>query len=168
MNFLDSFARLIGHEGGLSMDPRDRGNWTGGRRDVGELRGTKFGISAAAFPTLDIKSLTLDQAREIYLEKYWAPAGCDMVPEQIKFPLFDLAVNSGPGRAARLLQRAVGAEEDGSVGPKTVMSILNMPPDKVLRRLDAHRLLLMANDSSWPAHGRGWVIRVATNALEAS
>lgn len=168
MDFLASFARLIGNEGELSMDPRDRGNWTGGRRDWGELKGTKYGISAHAFPDLDIKSITLDQAREIYRTRYWAPAGCDMVPEQIKFPLFDLAVNSGPGRAARLLQRAVGAEEDGSVGPQTVMSILNMPPDRVLRRLDAHRLLLMAEDPTWPAFGRGWVKRVATNALEAS
>lgn len=168
MKFEDAFARLIGHEGGLSMRRDDRGNWTGGKIGEGELKGTKYGISAAAFPTLDIASLTLDQARDIYREKYWAPAGCDMVPEQIKFPLFDLSVNSGPGRAARLLQRAVGAEEDGSVGPKTVMSVLNMPPDKVLRRLDAHRLLLMANDPAWPTYGRGWVIRVATNALEAS
>jgi lysozyme family protein len=168
MNFPDSFARLIGHEGELSMDPRDRGNWTGGRRDSGTLKGTKFGVSAAAFPDLDIEHLTLDDARAIYLRRYWGPAGCDMVPEPIKFPLFDLAVNSGPGRAARLLQRAVGAVEDGSIGPKTLMSIHNMPPDRVLRRLDAHRLLLMAEDPTWPAFGRGWVKRVASNALEAS
>jgi lysozyme family protein len=150
VKFEDAFARLIGHEGGLSMRREDRGNWTGGKIGEGELKGTKYGIL------------------QIYRTRYWAPAGCDMVPEQIKFPLFDLAVNSGPGRAARLLQRAVGAEEDGSVGPMTVMSILNMPPDKVLRRLDAHRLLLMANDPAWPTYGRSWVIRVATNALEAS
>lgn len=168
MTFDEAFARLIGHEGGLSLDPRDRGNWTGGRRDVGELRGTKFGISAAAFPTLDIKSLTLDAARAIYREKYWGPACCDMLPEALRYPVFDLAVNSGPGRAARLLQRAVGAEEDGSIGPQTLMSVHNMPVDRILRRLDAHRLLLMAGDPTWPAHGRGWVIRVATNALEAS
>lgn len=168
MNFDDAFAKLIGHEGGLSLDPRDRGNWTGGRRDSGELKGTKYGISAAAFPGLDIKAITLDQARTIYRTRYWSAAGCDMVPEQIKFPLFDLAVNSGPGRAARLLQRAVGAEEDGSIGPQTLMSIHNMKIDMILRRLDAHRLLLMAGDPTWPAHGRGWVIRVATNALETS
>jgi lysozyme family protein len=89
-----------------------------------------------------------------------------MLPEPLRFPVFDLAVNSGPGRAARLLQRAVGAEEDGSIGPQTLMSIHNMPVDRVLRRLDAHRLLLMAGDPTWPAFGRGWVIRVATNALE--
>ena len=168
MNFPDSFARLIGHEGGFQDLKNDRGNWTGGHPGSGENKGTKFGISAKSYPTLDIKNLTLDQARQIYARDYWHPAGCDMVPDQIKFPLFDLAVNSGPGRAVRLLQRAVGAVEDGSIGPKTLMSILNMHPDKVLRRLDAHRLLLMTGDPTWPAFGKGWVTRVATNALEAN
>lgn len=168
MNFDDAFARLIGHEGGLSMRREDRGNWTGGKVGAGVLKGTKYGISAAAFPDLDIAAVTLEQARQIYRTRYWAPVGCDMLPEALRYPVFDLAVNSGPGRAARLLQRSVGAEEDGSIGPKTLMSIHNMPTDRILRRLDAHRLLLMAGDPTWPAHGRGWVIRVATNALEAS
>jgi lysozyme family protein len=168
VEFIDAFARVIGHEGGHSTDPRDRGNWTGGKRDAGALKGTKYGISAAAFPDLDIANLTLDQARDIYRAKYWTPAGCDIVPDGLKFDLFDLAVNSGPGRAARLLQRAVGALEDGSIGPKTLMSVHNMPIDRVLRRLDAHRLLLMAGDPTWPAFGRGWVTRVAKNALESA
>jgi lysozyme family protein len=168
MNFTDAFARLIGNEGEYQCLQNDRGNWTGGHPGAGELKGTKFGISAKSYPTLDIKALTLDEARAIYLRDYWGPAGCDILPEALRFPTFDLAVNSGPGRAARLLQRAVGAEEDGSIGPQTLMSIHNMPIDQVLRRLDAHRLLLMAEDPTWPAFGRGWVKRVATNALEAS
>ncbi|HYC00337.1 MAG TPA: glycosyl hydrolase 108 family protein [Candidatus Limnocylindrales bacterium] len=168
MNFLDSFARLIGNEGEFDDDSTDRGNWTGGRIGVGTLKGTKYGISAAAFPDLDIKSVTLDQARAIYMRRYWGPAGCDLVPEALKFPLFDFAVNSGPGKAARMLQRAVGAIEDGSIGPKTLMSIQSMPIDKVLRRFDAHRNLHFTDDPAWPTYGRGWIRRVALNALEAS
>ena len=60
MKFEDAFARLIGNEGEFDDSPKDRGNWTGGAIGVGELRGTKYGISAAAFPTLDIKAITLD------------------------------------------------------------------------------------------------------------
>lgn len=168
MNFDDAFARLIGNEGGLSMSREDRGNWTGGRVGEGQLKGTKFGISASAFPDLDIAHLTLDQARIIYRTRYWSAAGCDNLPEALRFEVFDLAANSGPGRAARLLQRAVGAEEDGSIGPQTLMSIHNMPVDRILRRLDAHRNLLFTEDPSWPSHGRGWIRRVALNALEAS
>lgn len=168
MNFDDAFARLIGNEGGLSMSREDRGNWTGGRVGEGQLKGTKFGISASAFPDLDIAHLTLDQARIIYRTRYWSAAGCDSLPEALRFEVFDLAANSGPGRAARLLQRAVGAEEDGSIGPQTLMSIHNMPVDRILRRLDAHRNLLFTDDPSWPSFGRGWIRRVALNALEAS
>jgi lysozyme family protein len=165
MDFIDAFAKLIGHEGSFQALKNDRGNWTGGAVGAGELKGTKFGISARSYPTLDIEHLTLDQARDIYRRDFWGPAGCDMVPEQIKFPLFDFAVHSGPGRAARLLQRAVGAEEDGSIGPQTVMSILNMPPDKVLRRFDAHRLLHLVEDPTFVAFGKGWCKRLAKNAL---
>jgi lysozyme family protein len=167
MNFADSFARLIGNEGEFDDSPKDRGNWTGGRIGAGQLKGTKFGVSAAAFPTLDIKALTLDQARQIYRTRYWGPAGCDIVPDALKFPLFDFAVNSGPGTAARMLQRAVGAIEDGSIGPQTLMSIAAMPIDKVLRRYDALRNLHFTEADSWPTYGRGWIRRVALNALQS-
>ena len=165
MNFDDAFEKLIGHEGGLSMTPNDRGNWTGGRRDIGLLNGTKFGISAASYPSLDIENITLAKAKAIYRADYWGPAGCDSVPDPIKYPLFDLAVNSGPGRAAKFLQKAVGEIEDGAIGPRTLLALGTLHPQLVLRRMDAHRLLLMASDPAWPAFGRGWVIRVATNAL---
>lgn len=167
MNFDDAFARLLGNEGEYDDSPKDRGNWTGGKIGVGELKGTKYGISAAAFPDLDIKAVTIDQARAIYRARYWSAAGCDSVPEALRFELFDLAVNSGPGKAARLLQRAVGAEEDGSIGPQTLMSIHNMPIDKVLRRFDAVRNLNFTEADGWPTYGRGWIRRVALNALEA-
>lgn len=168
MNFIDSFARLIGNEGEYDDAATDRGNWTGGRIGVGTLKGTKFGISAATFPDLDIKALTLDEARAIYMRRYWGPAGCDSVAPELKFPLFDFAVNSGPGTASRMLQRAVGAIEDGSIGPKTLMSIQAMPIDKVLRRFDALRNLHFTDDPAWPTYGRGWIRRVARNALEAA
>ena len=50
------------HEGGLSLDRRDTGNWTGGKVGLGRLVGTKYGIAASAHPMLDIRGLTLDGA----------------------------------------------------------------------------------------------------------
>jgi lysozyme family protein len=167
MKFEDAFARLIGNEGEYDDSPEDRGNWTSGTIGVGQLKGTKYGISAAAFPTLDIKAITLGQARDIYRARYWGPAGCDTVPGPLKFELFDFAVNSGPGTAARMLQRAVGAIEDGSIGTQTLMSIAGMPIDRVLRRYDALRNLHFTEAKAWPTYGRGWIRRVALNALEA-
>jgi lysozyme family protein len=63
------FDILIGHEGVYTANPDDKGNWTGGQCGVGKCLGTKYGISArASFPAFDIKNLTLDAARGIYLE----------------------------------------------------------------------------------------------------
>lgn len=153
MTFDEAFVKLIGHEGGYSLDPRDRG---------GE---TKFGISKRAYPLEDIKALTLDRAKLIYRRDYWGPAGCDAVPPAVKFDLFDTAVNSGVGRAIRLLQRAVAETEDGVLGPRTLQAVQSMPADRLRARYNAHRLLFMADAPTWPAHGRGWARRVAANLL---
>ena len=58
-DFKQAFDLLIGHEGGYTNNPNDPGNWTGGKVNSGTLRGTKYGISAASYPTLDIKNLGL-------------------------------------------------------------------------------------------------------------
>ena len=45
-NFDNAFDRVIGHEGGFTDDPLDRGNWTSGTCNVGKCNGTKYGLSA--------------------------------------------------------------------------------------------------------------------------
>lgn len=167
MDFDEAFAHLISNEGALSMDPNDRGNWTGGKVGVGQLKGSKYGISAASYPHLDIANLTLAQAKTIYKADYWNVAGCDAVPDGLKFSLFDFAVNSGPKTAAKRLQQAVGAEPDGAIGPKTLIAIGNYHIAEVKSRFQAQRMLLMVGDTAaWPAQGRGWMIRLANNALK--
>lgn len=167
MDLAAAFARVIDAEGGLSMDPADRGNWTGGQVGKGTLRGTKYGISAAAYPSEDIAGLTLDRARGIYARDYWGPAGCDAVGEQLRFDLFDAAVNSGVKAAIQLLQRAVGEDDDGVLGPLTLQAAQSMPPLRVLARFNGYRLRLMASAGGWPAYGRGWALRVAGNLIDA-
>lgn len=66
-----AFALTVGEEGGFSQDPRDGGNWTGGAPGKGSLRGTKYGISAASYPTLHIDALTLADAKAIYRRDFW-------------------------------------------------------------------------------------------------
>jgi hypothetical protein len=66
ISFDQAFHRLIGHEGGYSDDRRDPGNWTKGKIGAGILKGTKYGLAANTYPNLDIKNLTLAQAKEIY------------------------------------------------------------------------------------------------------
>jgi lysozyme family protein len=103
----DALDWIIRMEGGYVNDPKDPG---------GE---TKYGISKKNFPDLDIKNLTEEDAREIYAKDYWNPD----VDGVAGFLVFDTAVNSGHKIAIKLLQRSIGADDDGILGPKTKAKI---------------------------------------------
>lgn len=154
MNFDQAFERLIGHEGGYVNHPSDPG---------GE---TKFGITKRTYPAEDIKGMKLERAKQIYLRDFWGPAGCDAVPDGIKFDLFDCAVNSGVSTAVRLLQHAANAGVDGVMGPLTLQAINSMPATRLAARFNGWRLDFMANTPHWPAFGRGWARRIASNLKE--
>lgn len=151
MKFDDAFEKLLGHEGGYTAGIGDPG---------GE---TKFGISKRSYPMEDIPNLTLDRAKAIYLHDFWGPAGCDAVPEALRFDLFDMAVNSGVSRAVRTLQGAVGETQDGVLGPRTLLAASTANPDKLLRRFNGARLHYMTGLPTWNTFGRGWAERIAQN-----
>ncbi len=160
-----AFDKLIGHEGGLSLDPNDRGNWTSGRIGEGKLLGTKYGVSAMTFPGEDIPNLTLDRARELYRFHFWGPAGCDAVPDAVRFDLFDMAVNSGVRAAVKTLQGAVGEVEDGILGPLTLQAVQSMPAVRVVARFNGARLRFMTDLPAWEHFGKGWARRIAANLI---
>lgn len=151
MDFDRAFDKVIGHEGGYVNDPRDPG---------GE---TKYGISRRAYPNLDIRNLTLDQAKGIYKRDYWDRCLCDQLPGLLRFHIFDAAVNSGVKQAAIWLQRAVGANADGIVGPRTIAAARAANPERVVAHMTGQRLDFMADLKNWPVHGRGWAKRLASN-----
>lgn len=163
MNFDHAFDKLIAHEGGLSLDPNDRGNWTSGRVGLGELRGTKYGISAMSYPGLDIRGLTLADAKRIYRRDFWGMA--DDLPNAVRFDFFDSAVNSGYRQAVRWLQRAAGATEDGVIGPQTLRAVRSADPQRLARRFSGIRLRAMTDMPTWHAHSRGWARRIAENLM---
>lgn len=172
MTYDEAYDRLIDHEKGFQNDPNDRGNWTSGKIGVGELKGTKYGISAMSYPGEDIENLTLERAKAIYKRDFWGPAGCDVVPDQLKFILFDAAVHtSAPGRpttAIKMLQRALGVDDDGVIGPETMLAISNAHPYRLAMRFQGQRLdHLNNNPEQWARYGRGWAQRIAENLMEA-
>ena len=161
MNFDDAFARVLGHEGGLSMDPNDRGNWTSGVIGVGELRGTKFGISAMTYPTVDIANLTVDGAKEIYRRDFWAQINGDEMYDGVAFQAFDFAVNSSCQTAIRYLQRAIGVADDGDWGPITRAAAAAMTESDIIMRFVAERIDYWTRVSTWPKYGKSWARRGA-------
>ena len=67
-----------------------------------------FGINQAANPDIDVKSLTKEQAAEIYRTRYWNPLNAEDLPPQLAIAAFDTAVNMGVGTAKRLLSQSNG------------------------------------------------------------
>ncbi|CAB5178718.1 zliS Lysozyme family protein [uncultured Caudovirales phage] len=166
MDFDMAFERLIGHEGGYSDDSRDLGNWTGGKVGAGELKGTKYGIAAHAYPHLEIKNLTLEQAKSIYRSDYWEVLG--QAHPSIKFQLFDAAVNHGRGNAIRFLQRAVKVADDGAWGQVSQAALDGMEHNDVLLRFIAYRFKFWASLTIFDTYGRGWTNRGADDLLYAA
>ncbi len=86
-NFKRAIVFVLRHEGGYVNDPRDPG---------GE---TKFGISKRAYPQVDIMSLTVNEAKDIYKTDYWDRAGCDGLAWPLCLVVLDTAVNCGVDKA---------------------------------------------------------------------
>jgi len=159
-SFERAFRVVVGEEGVLSLNPLDPGNWTGGWQNKGRLRGTKYGISARAFPTLDIRNLTLAQARAIYRVKYWDRIAGDALPRSAALLVFDAAVNQGVGIAARCLQYAAGVGADGVVGPETIAAVRVTPLGPLLVEIAARRAVAYAQDEDAPTFLLGWFRRL--------
>lgn len=162
-HFEKFIRRILSHEGGYSADPKDPGNYTGGKVGVGTLKGTKFGIAANTYPNLDIKNLTWDQAAAIYRRDYWLASKADKLPPAVGFQLLDGAVNSGIRTATRWLQRAARVADDGIIGPVTLAAVAAADPSDLILRFLAERLDFMTGLGNWPAHGKGWARRIAAN-----
>jgi lysozyme family protein len=163
-----AFDYVIGREGVFDDDPGDDGNWTGGGFQKGELRGTKYGISAKAYPTLDIKRITLEQAKEIYRKDYWQATFCDQWQGGLALAVFDAAVNQGRRRAIQCLQRAAGVNDDGKVGPHTRLAVARLDADTAIEYFQAERIFEYMRANRWESFKRGWMRRVIGTAITAT
>lgn len=102
----------IALEGGAVNDPLDPGG------------STKYGISQRSYPTLDIPSLTMEQAIDIYERDYWNRLRLNsFYSKRIAWKVFDIEVNTGQGDT--LLQKALGLKPDGIIGDQTI-AIVNL------------------------------------------
>ena len=91
-----AIRNVIGREGGMVNNPADRGGLT------------KYGISQAAYPKLDITGLTADQAAAIYKRDYWDAIKADELPPAIREMAFDAAVNQGVNWTKTALEQSKG------------------------------------------------------------
>lgn len=139
MSFSRAVEFTLGWEGGFSNDPADPGNWTGGEVGKGALVGTKFGISAASYPDVDLANLTRDDAKAIYRRDYWEALGldADQYGPDYQVVAFDSAVQHGVGTVRAWMRRF-----------PTVEGLL------------VHRLGFYLQLRNFDRYGRGWVRRL--------
>jgi lysozyme family protein len=163
-----AFERVGVAEGGFQDDPRDRANWTSGKIGEGTLKGTNCGISAMTYPHLDIKNLTTQQIKEIYYNDFWLPVGGDNYPKEIVYQFFDACIHHGLHNTKCILQRAVGAKDDGVIGPRTMEAVKKHSIHDLLKLFLAERLDFMTNTKVWDTYGKGWARRIAKNLRYAA
>ena len=124
---------------------------------------TKFGVAAASNP-VNIKTLTWDQAKAIYEQKYWKAGGCDKLAGKLAVAHFDACVNHGPKKAIQFLQRAAGVADDGDLGPQTLAAVgaMSARENPVNKLLAERRRFFSAIVQAKPAQQRflaGWMNR---------
>lgn len=151
-------------EGGYSNAPGDHGG------------ATQYGVTQPVYtawralkaqPAQDVKYITYAEAATIYFEQYWLPTKCDILPPPVDLVVFDMSINSGNGRAGKMLQTAVGIpadEVDGLIGRATLAAVAKIDPKTLaIRYLDAREAFyhkLVANDATQQKFLNGWINRV--------
>ncbi len=126
---IESFIKhfIETYEGGLSLDPKDSGNFY-----RGVLVGSKYGVTGAALAeyrgvsqisAADIAALTEDEAIKVGVKLYFDDPDFDLLPwNPWTASVMDMGWGAGPGQAIKLVQRQIGANDDGKIGRYTVQA----------------------------------------------
>jgi uncharacterized protein (TIGR02594 family) len=162
-----TFDRALAHvltmEGGWTDDPYDPGGPTNAGITLATLAAhTKTNVTAQTFPRLkaDLQAISAATVRTIYFERYWQPCQAQHLPPALGLMHFDAAVNHGVGGATRLLQRALGVEADGEIGPLTFAAAAAQPLNNSLEQYAVQRRALYRSLGHFWRFGRGWLARV--------
>jgi lysozyme family protein len=156
-SFPSAVSLVLAQEGGYVDDPRD----PGGATNRGITLRTLERARGQAVRKADVRALSEDEARAIYRRFYWDAVRGDDLPAGLDLATFDIAVHSGPSRAGKLLQGALGVSADGAIGPVTLAAAATAPPERTIRAVMGARLAMLKALPTWPAFGRGWRRRVA-------
>jgi len=161
-NFDMSFDRVMQSEGGYVWDKDD----AGGETNLGVTIGAWGAYLDRPIQPGEMKALTKDAVKPFYKQMYWDKVRCDELPTGVDYAVFDFAVNAGVARAAKFLQRAVGADDDGVVGPGTLALVKKTTPGKLLEHFteqkEAFYNTLAEKNPTQQKFLKGWMNRVAS------
>jgi lysozyme family protein len=157
--FETCLAFTLRAEGGYVDNPADPGGATNMGITLATLRqwSDDPGLDAA-----QVEDMRLRTARAIYRSLYWNPLRADALPCGVDLMVFDMGVNAGVWRSARLLQRALGftgEEVDGCVGPETLDAAAKCDARALVDDLAERQTAYYRGLSDFPTFGAGWLNR---------
>jgi lysozyme family protein len=155
-------SEVLGHEGGYVDHPSDPGGATNMGITHKTLARWRKVSPWTALPRSEVEKLTRNEAALIYRANYWNACKAGSMPAGLDLALFDFAVNSGPDRAVRTLQAALGVAADGEVGPVTLTAAEKGDTTRLINALCDRRLGFLERLTTYATFGRGWTKRVAS------
>jgi lysozyme family protein len=156
-NFDAALKAILHHEGGFVNHPADPGGMT----NLGVTKKVWEEWVGHEVDEKAMRALTPEMVGPMYKAKYWDKVKGDDLPTGVDYAVFDAAVNSGPGRAAKWLQGCVGVEQDGGIGPKTLAAVAAFDPKGLVEDYAKRRLSFLMDLPHWGTFGKGWGRRVA-------
>lgn len=163
-NFDSALKAVLHHEGGFVNHPADPGGMT----NLGVTKKVWEEWVGHPVDEKQMRALTPELVGPMYKAKYWDKIRGDDLPTGVDYAVFDAAVNSGPGRAAKWLQACVGVEADGGIGPKTLAAVAAFDPAELVEDYAKRRLSFLMDLPHWGTFGKGWSRRVAEVQTVAS
>lgn len=171
--FRVALAETLKHEGGYVNHPLD----PGGRTNLGVTQKTWAawtGRKVSQVTEGEMRALTVEKVMPLYHRDYWMAVRADELPGGVDFAVFDIAVNSGPPRAIRMLQKAINTHGrmkvgvDGKIGPKTLQAARMVNVFDLIESLSQVRLNFFFDLSIFKTFGRGWTLRLLSVAIFAT
>ena len=157
-NYDDSITRVLKHEGGYTNHPKDPGGPTNWGITIGDYRRYVKPNATAA----DVKAMPLPEAKAIYRTKYWLACNCDKLPSGVDYAIFDYGVNSGIGRAGKVLRRVLKLPDKVStITDEVVKAAMLRDPQELCAAICDERLAFLRSLNTWSTFGPGWGRRVA-------
>lgn len=161
-NFDEWLKEVLKHEGGYVNHPKDPGGATNKGITIGTLKRLGIDVDGDGDSDLaDLKALRHSDVARVYRLFYWDAVQGDLLPSGVDVTVADFAVNSGVSRASQHLQRALGVQADGSIGPKTINAASRADAAQIVNRVCDSRLKFLKGLKTWATFGKGWGRRVA-------
>ena len=154
-NFDKCLSMLLVHEGGYVNHPKDPAGMT----NLGVTKKTYDNYYNTDIDEQEMRELSKADVEPIYKDQYWLKCHCQELPSGVDWAVFDYAVNAGPSRAAKALQRAVGALEDGIIGPQTLALVKQENRIDIIDEIAEYREDVYRSLGTFDTFGRGWLRR---------